>query len=153
MEMDIELQRDSDDEMADRLLEYNIQATRNDKEEHRPVYSCVIYLKKHENIPVSPLVRTFINGEQTITFHFQVVKLWEYTAEEIKATGLLGLLPLIPLTKDGKRREVVQSFAHPPCCEYYFARLLVCYILMLSLFTRYNPARSRAVFLLPLMQQ
>ncbi len=127
--LEIELQRDPDDEMSERLLEYNIQATRNDKEEHRPVYSCVIYLKKHENVAVSPLVRTFIDGEQTITFRFHVVKLWEYTAEQINATGLLGLLPLIPLTKDGQRRKVVQEMVNTLVAEQRKEGLSLSYLL------------------------
>jgi predicted transposase YdaD len=36
-----------------------------------------------------------------------LVKRWEISADEIIETGLEGLLPLLPLTKEGKRRETI----------------------------------------------
>jgi hypothetical protein len=37
------------------------------------------------------------------------MKLWEIPAEKILHTGLLGLLPLLPLTKDGKRHDLIEE--------------------------------------------
>ena len=104
----IEFQRKPDPDMAERLLEYNVQATRNDKE-HRPVYSCVIYLKPHENTPTSPLVKMFPGGVEIWRFNFKNIKPWEYTAEELQQEGLPGLLLFLPLTKDGKKRSTIED--------------------------------------------
>jgi len=38
-----------------------------------------------------------------------VLKLWEVAAEDILRTELFGLLPLLPLTREGQRREVVEK--------------------------------------------
>ncbi len=104
----IEFQRKPDADMAERLLEYNVQATRNDKE-HRPVYSCVIYLKPHENMPTSPLVKMFPGGVEIWRFNFKNIKPWEYTAQDILQEGLPGLLLFLPLTKDGQKRSTVED--------------------------------------------
>jgi hypothetical protein len=37
------------------------------------------------------------------------IKLWEIPTETIKETGIVGMLPLLPLTKDGARHEVVED--------------------------------------------
>ncbi|GAC1388854.1 MAG: hypothetical protein NVSMB38_00690 [Ktedonobacteraceae bacterium] len=104
----IEFQRTPDPDMAERLLEYNVQATRNDKE-HRPVSSYVIYLKPHENMPTSPLVKRFPNGEEIWHFNFKNIKPWEYTAEDILQESLPGLLLFLPLTKDGTKRDTIEE--------------------------------------------
>ena len=52
---------------------------------------------------------TFPNGEVIHHFHFKVIKLWEIPALMLKQTGLVGIFPLIVLTKDGKRPEVVEE--------------------------------------------
>ncbi len=104
----IEFQRKPDTNMAERLLEYNVQATRNDAE-HRPVYSCVIYLKPHESMPIPPLIRTFPNGEEILRFNFRNIKPWEYTVEELTKEGLPGLLLFLPLTKDGAKRDTIEA--------------------------------------------
>ena len=45
----------------------------------------------------------------SLYFHFIVIKLWEITAEELIQTNLIGLLPLVPLTKDGAQYEVIDE--------------------------------------------
>ena len=42
-------------------------------------------------------------------FIFQNIKLWEIPGEILKQQNLSGLLPLLPLTKEGKSREVVEE--------------------------------------------
>jgi len=49
------------------------------------------------------------DGSETLRFHFEVMKLWEMTAESLLKTSPVGLFPLLPLTKDGKRHEVVEE--------------------------------------------
>jgi hypothetical protein len=104
--VDFEFQSRDDTNMEHRLLEYNVLAT---LEHNRRVLTCVIYLRKDSNIAESPLIWTLPNGRETLRFYFIVIKLWEIPAEEIIQKGLLGLLPLVPLTKDGKRHELVKE--------------------------------------------
>jgi predicted transposase YdaD len=42
-------------------------------------------------------------------FHFDVLKLWEIPTEELLETKRLGVLPLLPLTREGQQREVVEE--------------------------------------------
>lgn len=90
----IEFQTDYDEEMEVRLLEYNVLASR--QYNHRPVRSFVIYLKKGVKVARSPYTRKFPDGQEDHRFSFKVIKL-----------GWVGLLPLLTLTKGGKRPEVV----------------------------------------------
>ncbi len=50
-----------------------------------------------------------IDAEEIHRFHFGVIKLWEIATEELRQTDLTGLLALLPLTKKGARREVVET--------------------------------------------
>ncbi|MBV9258610.1 MAG: hypothetical protein JO215_11375 [Ktedonobacteraceae bacterium] len=102
----IEFQSTDDTNMAQRLLEYNVLATREHK---KNVYSCVIYLRKANNVPESPLIWTTPDGYEILRFHFVVIKLWELSAEDIMEMGLIGLLPLIPLTKNGKEYTTTEK--------------------------------------------
>ena len=104
----MEFQSHEDEDMAQRLLEYNVLATR---EHTRPVLSCLIYLRKDSKIAESPLIWELPNGEKILYFHFIVIKLWEITAEELIQTDLTGLLPLVPLTKDGDQYGVIDEVA------------------------------------------
>jgi DNA-binding XRE family transcriptional regulator len=106
MLMHMEFQSREDENMAQRLLEYNVLATR---EHGRPVLSCLIYLRKDSRIAESPLVWELPTRQKVLYFHFKVIKLWEITAEELMQTNLAGLLPLISLTKDGGRYEVINE--------------------------------------------
>ncbi len=101
----IEFQSFFDGSMAQRMWEYNTLATFS---YNRPTCSFVIYLKKCE-VPESLYEWTFPNGEVIHHFHFKVIKLWEISAKMLKQTGLVGIFPLIVLTKDGKRPEVVEE--------------------------------------------
>jgi hypothetical protein len=51
----------------------------------------------------------FPTGLTVHRFHFQNIKLWETPPEVLKEQKLPGLLPLLPLTKGGKSREVVEE--------------------------------------------
>ncbi|HZO75119.1 MAG TPA: hypothetical protein VFB60_23125 [Ktedonobacteraceae bacterium] len=106
MLLHLELQSRDDTNMTLRLLEYNVLAV---SEYRRPVLSCVLYLRKGQMVAESPLEWKLPNGQRVLTFTFLVVKLWEVAAEEITRTGLVGLLPLLPLTRDGKRHEVIEE--------------------------------------------
>lgn len=103
----IEFQSSYDGHIGERLLEYNVLASR--QYHYLPVYSCVIYLKNHSEVPMSPLIRGLPNGEEVVRFHYRSIELGKLVAGELLQTGLVGLLPLLPLTKDGARREVVEE--------------------------------------------
>lgn len=100
-----EFQRKKDIHIGERLLEYAIRASRLNG--YLPVLSCVIYLKKDGIVPISPFISKLPNDEEIIRFRYKSICLWEMTVEELLAMKLPGLLPLLPLAKDGNHREVV----------------------------------------------
>ena len=102
----IEFQRNRDSKMDERLWEYNLKATRKYK---CPVWSVVIYLKDDGKVAKAPLIRELPNGRVVHHFDFEVIRLWEISAKELKQKGLVGLLPLLPLTKGGAQREVIEE--------------------------------------------
>src|SRR5712692_4026411 len=103
----IELQSSYDRRIGEQLFEYNVLTSR--QYDYLPVYSCVIYLKNHSSVPISPFIRGLPNGEEVVRFHYRSIELGKLVAGELLQTGLVGLLPLLPLTKDGARREVVEE--------------------------------------------
>jgi len=102
----IEFQSYRDRNMVERLWEYNVRSTLKYK---LPVLSFVFYLKKERKPATSPYTWELKDGKVIHRFHFTVVKLWEVRAEILKQTGLVGLLPLLPLTQDGKKLELVDE--------------------------------------------
>ena len=96
-----EFQSTNDPRIAERLLEYNFEARRV---HNLPVYSCVIYL-----VPKPPLVWKIPGGREVLRFHYLSIELGELFTEELRQTGRVGLLPLLLLTKDGARHEVVEE--------------------------------------------
>src|SRR5437763_12062023 len=102
----IEFQSYRDRNMVERLWEYNVRSMLKYK---LPVLSFVFYLKKERKPATSPYTWELRDGKLIHLFHFTVVKLWEVRAEILKQTGLVGLLPLLPLTQDGKKLELVDE--------------------------------------------
>lgn len=103
----IEFQSNNDAYIGERLLEYNVLASR--QYDFLPVFSCVIYLKNYGDVPQSPYIRALPSGEEIVRFQYRSIELGKLTSEELLQTGLVGLLPLLPLTRDGARREVVEK--------------------------------------------
>lgn len=101
-----EFQSTNDPGIAERLLEYNFEARRVHK---LPVYSCVIYLRSDGEVPKPPLVWNIPDGREVLRFHYLSIELGELFTEEIRRVGRVGLLPLLILTKDGARHEVVEE--------------------------------------------
>ncbi len=62
----IEFQKRQNPKMAERLLEYNIQANR--EYGPLPVYSYVIYLVEDGNISEPPLVKTLPDGREILRY-------------------------------------------------------------------------------------
>ncbi len=108
----LEFQRRSDPDMAKRLWEYNVLAT---SKFDLSVYSFVIYLKKNGKIAEPPYIRRLHNGREVHRFYFTAIKLWEIPTDTFKGPGLQGLLPLLPLTRDGPSRSVVEEIIDGLC--------------------------------------
>jgi len=106
MLLHLEFQTYGDPDMAERLLRYNVLA----RSEHKlPVLSCVIYLLGDGEVLSSPLIWMVPNGREVLQFHYQSIELGVLSPEELLHTGQTGLLPLLPLTKGGARREIVET--------------------------------------------
>jgi predicted transposase YdaD len=101
----IEFQTRDDPNMGKRVWEYNGIVTFLSG---LPVYSFVVYLK--ETKVAEPYYEHKLpNGEISHRFYYSAIKLWEIPGEIFKQPGMEGLLPLLPLTKNGTRREVVEE--------------------------------------------
>jgi predicted transposase YdaD len=101
----VEFQLKRDPEMGQRLWHYNALTYIHTK---LSVYSVVIYLQEDKKPAVqSPYVIWLPNGKPTQRLDFDTIKLWEVEPEAIEQTGLVGLLPLLPLTKGGQNRQTV----------------------------------------------
>lgn len=101
----IEFQRNRDAMMAERLWEYNMKATRK---YNCVVWSVVIYLKDDGSVPLPPLTRELANGRRVHIFDYDMIRLWDIPTEELKRRGR-GFLPLLTLSKEGARRQVVED--------------------------------------------
>lgn len=101
----IEFQKRRDSNMAKRLWEYNVRATIKYK---CPAWSCVIYLTKDSTVQAQ-FRQVLPNGRPIHWFDFDVIKMWETPTEDFLQMGLRGLLPLLPLTREGKRRGVIET--------------------------------------------
>ncbi len=101
----IEFQKRSVKNMAMRMCEYNMLATRKYE---LPVHSVVIYLRKDRPIVESPYVHTLPWGEESIRFNYRSIKLWEVPTEAILRSGNHGLLPLVPLTSEGSNYKSIE---------------------------------------------
>lgn len=106
MILHVEFQRRSDVEMGKRLWEYNAMATITSG---LPVQTIVMYLKKDRKVDEAPYRLELPNGGVSHVFYYRRIMLWELEKEVFQQPGLEGLLPLLPLTKDGMRREVVDE--------------------------------------------
>jgi hypothetical protein len=106
MLLHLEFQTYNDPGMAERLLRYNVLA----RSEHKlPVLSCVIYLLKDGEASSSPLKWKLPNGQEILQFHYQSIVLGALSPEDLLQSGQAGLLPPLPLTNGGARRDMVES--------------------------------------------
>ncbi|HEU0001750.1 MAG TPA: hypothetical protein VFQ36_12670 [Ktedonobacteraceae bacterium] len=106
MLLEIEFQTYHDSDMAERLLRYNVLAR---SEYKLPVLSVVIYLLKDGNVPQSPLIWKIPTGKGVLEFYFESIELGDISPVELISIGQPGLLPLLPLTKDGANRKVAET--------------------------------------------
>lgn len=102
----IEFQSTNDSKMGERLLEYNLAAH---KEHDLDVLSIVIYLRSDGEVPQSPLRWKIPTGKETLQFHYLVVEMAKLATDQLRHEGLVGILPLLLLTKDGATHGVVDE--------------------------------------------
>jgi predicted transposase YdaD len=69
----------------------------------------IIYLTKDDAVVEPPYTIELPSGDIIHHFVFQNIKLWEISPEVLLNLHLPGLLPLLPLTQEGNRREVVEQ--------------------------------------------
>lgn len=98
----IEFQTYHDATMDERLLRYNVLLH---GEYQLPVSSYVIYLLKDGLVATSPLVWNVL-GREKLRFNFDSIEMGDMTPADLLVIGQPGLLPLLPLTQGGTRREV-----------------------------------------------
>jgi predicted transposase YdaD len=102
----LEFQRSNNANMANRVLEYNVFAS---CKFDCTVISFVIYLKKESKLVEPPLIRKVPDGREILRLDFTNIKLWEIPTSELRQTKLIGLLPLLALTREGGSPEVVDE--------------------------------------------
>ncbi len=91
----IETQLGADDQMAQRMCQYAIAVYLREGIE---VLSTLIYLERCAT-PTSPWIMQGPDGAQ-LTFHFQIVRLWEESVDDWLGSHLTGIIPFVPLLKD-----------------------------------------------------
>src|SRR5205085_6383189 len=106
MLVDFEFQTYNDPDMPERLLRYNV-LTRS--EYQLPVLSCVIHLLSDSSIKPSPLHWSIPTGRTVLDFHYEHLELSQFTPNYLLQLGQPGLLSLLPFTKGGANREVVET--------------------------------------------
>jgi hypothetical protein len=100
----LEFQRYGESEVPRKIWECNVLTSIiTDK----LVYSVVIYGLPEPSIPEPVYEIRLPNGQLTHSFSFEQVKLWEIEPEVFEQPQFVGLLPLLPLTKNGQNRESV----------------------------------------------
>ena len=102
----VEFQSRRHKKMGRRVWEYNVLLACTTQ---LPVYSVVLYLVKDGKAIEPPYEQRLGNGELIHHFRFRNLKLWEMDASLLRQPGMEGMLPLLPLTRDGARREVVEE--------------------------------------------
>lgn len=101
----VEFQRHADKDMPKRVWEYNALSTYLYQ---LPTISFVVYLIEEANIP-EPVYIVKVNGKTIHVFFYDNVKLWEMEGDVLKQDGLEGLLPLLPLTKNGTQHKAIEE--------------------------------------------
>ncbi len=106
MILHVEFQRHQDPTMGRRLWQYNALT---DYHRDLPVYSIVVYLVKSSKVVEPPYERKLATGEVIHSFNFRNIKLWELPSSTLHQPGLEGMLPLLPLTREGRQHDTVEE--------------------------------------------
>ncbi len=95
--IDLEVQLHGDPDMPRRMYEYAARISTQYKE---PVLSVVLWLEKGRGAIPEPLYAVWIGGFLVGTWSYISIKLFEVPARDIISSGVIGLLPLVPFTRD-----------------------------------------------------
>ncbi len=106
MLLHFEIQSTRDQDIGQRMLEYSFEAQH---EHHLPVLSCVIYLRDVGEVPQPPLRWQLPTGREVLWFDYLSIELSKIPTAELRDTGLMGLMPLLILTKDGATHQIMEE--------------------------------------------
>ncbi len=101
----LEFQTRGETQMARRLWEYNLLATR---QYEMPVYSFVLYLTRGRKTARSPYQVLLADKQAVHSFRFWPIKLWDIETDDVLKADHKSLLPLAPLTRQGRSRATVE---------------------------------------------
>jgi predicted transposase YdaD len=143
----LEVQSSWDGELPARIQEYNVLLTRR---EAKPVHSVAILLRRDANAQsiTGTLTRYRYDGKLIHHFEYDVIRVWELSADELLSTNL-GIAPLGLLTDDAEPRlaSLVKQFARRVEQEVSPAQqsqLLACSSILLGL--RYDDSTISPLF-------
>src|SRR5689334_17741164 len=105
--VNIEVQTNNQLVMPDRLLEYNVE-TRKKYKRRFQVLSGVIYLLRQGKKPTPPHVLK-VGSFELIRFSYLKYEVGQWLAPILLASGILELLPFLPLTEGGLERECLEA--------------------------------------------
>ena len=105
MVLHVGFQRNRHTKLGRRLWKYNALAC---MQTDLPVHSVIIYLVEDTPLVQSPYVVSLPDGRSAQRLDFETIKLWEIAPEVLEQPELVGLLPLLPLTKGGQKRETFE---------------------------------------------
>jgi hypothetical protein len=101
----IEVQTYNQYEMDERLLGYN----RKIKKKHgKTPLPCALFLAPRGEVMTTPIVE-YVAGELILHFAPRVQNVSEWQTQALLDSPQIGLLPLLPLTKDGRRIDLVDG--------------------------------------------
>jgi flagellar biosynthesis/type III secretory pathway protein FliH len=104
--LNLEFQLKPNENIARRMWEYNVDAA---IKYEQPVKSVVVYLREPSHPKAAPPYQLKLpNGEIIHTFSFTVIELCKVETKKLFQTGLKGILPLIPLTQDGRDHHAIE---------------------------------------------
>ena len=117
--MEVEFQSTYRRNLGDRLLLYNdlVSALHS----YKPVWSYLIYLSDQgqpsSKSPAQQSAQEVIytkkmpSGKEIKRLYYTRINMWEVPMSELRELKLDGLLPLIPLSKDGENLDVIEEMA------------------------------------------
>ncbi len=103
--IDLEVQLHGDPGMPRRMYEYG---SRVSTEYKQPVLSVVLWLEQQGTYP-DPRYEMAIGDFVVCAWNYIDVKLFEIPARDIMNAGVIGLLPLVPFTRDSDSNVVEQA--------------------------------------------
>ena len=113
----IECQSTHDSHMCIRMIEYDFAIDLEDVKKKGTLYemnfphSCVLYLRQHHSLPEELQVKVNLPDETSFIYKVPVIKVQEYTKDEIFQKRLLFFLPFYIMRYENDLKEISQD----PC--------------------------------------